>query len=230
VCGRVTETQPERIVEAFEIAVEPPDLGPPRYNVSPSEAVPVVRLMDPRAGRRLDLLRWGLVPSWAKDPSIGSRLINARIETLTEKPVFREAFERRRCLVVADGFYEWQRQDKLKQPFHVKSAQGDLLAMAGLWDRVMTSDGEIVETFSIITKPAEGNIRELHDRMPAIVDRARFAEWLDPSVHDPEQLRAMLALPSPALETVAVNPRVNKPGNDGPECLEPAVVQPTLFG
>jgi putative SOS response-associated peptidase YedK len=228
VCGRVTQTDPGRIVEALGITGEVPDLGPPRYNVAPSEPVPVVRLRE-AGGRRLDLLRWGLVPAWAKDPSIGSRLINARIETLTEKPAFREAFERRRCLVVADGFYEWQRQGKTKQPFHVRSASGDLLVMAGIWDRWMTPDGEIIETFSIITKPAEGLIAKIHDRMPAIVDREHFADWLDPE-RAPEPLRALLAAPSPALETIPVSTLVNKPGNDGPECLEPVVEQPTLFG
>lgn len=227
-CGRVTETDPTRI--ARELAAIGPDLdATPRYNIPPSALVPVVRVLPREGVRRLDLLKWGLVPFWAKDATIGNRLINARVESVTEKPAYREPFERRRCLVVVDGFYEWQRQGRVKQPFHLHAVSGELLAMAGLWDRWTSPDGEIVETFAIITKPAEEGIGEIHDRMPAILRKEHFEAWLSPSSRDAATLLALLGDASPALVAIPVSSRVNKPDYDAPDCLSPEETQRGLF-
>jgi putative SOS response-associated peptidase YedK len=229
VCGRVTQTDPSRVVREMSITGEIPDLGSePRFNIAPTQLVPVVRVSG-REGRRLDLLRWGLVPSWAKDPAIGNKLINARVESAAEKPAFRDAFDARRCLVVVDGFYEWQRQGRTKQPFHLRSKNGELLVMAGLWDRWMSPDGEIVETFTIVTKPAEEIVKDIHDRMPAILSREHQDEWLDPGRREPTSLRGLLSMPSPQLVAIPVGTRVNKADYDAPDCIEPVQVQRGLF-
>jgi putative SOS response-associated peptidase YedK len=230
VCGRVTETDPTRLFDELSITGRPPQLEMvPRYNIPPSELVPVVRVLAPDSGRRLDLLRWGLVPFWAKDPAIGNRLINARVETVTEKPAYREPFQQRRCLVVVDGFYEGQRQGATKQPFHLRDAGGGLLTMAGLWDTWMSPDGELVASFAVITKPAENVIADIHDRMPAILAPVDRDEWLAPGRHDAKTLLALLAKPSPALAATPVSTRVNKPDHDGADCLTPVALQKGLF-
>ncbi len=229
-CGRVTETDPTRIATELSITGHVPELdATPRYNVPPSSLVPVVRVLPREGVRRLDLLKWGLVPFWAKDASIGNRLVNARVESVTDKPAYREPFERRRCLVVVDGFYEWQKQGRLKQPFHLHAASGELLAMAGLWDRWTTPDGEIVETFAIITKPAEKSIEQIHDRMPAILRKEHFEEWLSPSSKDSATLLALLGDESPELVATPVSSRVNKPDYDAADCLTPEAAQKGLF-
>ena len=229
-CGRVTQTDPARIVRELSITGKIPDLGTePRFNIAPTQLVPVVRLLSGREGRRLDLLRWGLVPSWAKDPAIGSKLINARVESVADKPAFRTAFDARRCLVVVDGFYEWRREGRTKQPFHLRSESGELLVMAGLWDRWTSPDGEVVETFTIVTKPAEERIKDIHDRMPAILSRAHQDAWLDAGRHDATSLQGLLAIPSPPLVATPVGTRVNKADYDAPDCIEPVQVQRGLF-
>ena len=230
-CGRVTQTDPSRVVRELSITGQIPVLDmEPRFNIAPSERVPVVRVFSGREGRRLHLLRWGLVPSFARDLSIGNKLINARIESAAEKPAFRGAFNARRCLVVVDGFYEWQRTGRTKQPFHLRSESGELLSMAGLWDRWTSPDGEIVETFAIVTKPSEDRVKDIHDRMPAILSREHHDEWLDPARRDPAALRELLSNRSPSLVATPVGTRVNKPGYDAPDCIERVPVQPGLFG
>lgn len=229
-CGRFTQTDPARIVSEFSITAERPKIGGgPRYNVAPTQIVGVVRRLDRRKGRALDLLRWGLIPSWAKDPSVGSRMINARVETLAEKPAFREAFKLRRCLVVADGFYEWQAQGRAKQPFYIRRGDGALLAMAGLWERWASPDGEIIETFAVVTKPSVPPVAAIHDRMPAILPDVHHDAWLDPDLQQAEALFELLAAPSPPLVTVPVSTLVNKPANDGPECIAPVPIVRGLF-
>jgi len=230
VCGRVTETDATRIVRELAITGHVPELGAtPRYNIPPSDFVPVVRVFPRELVRRLDLLKWGLVPSWAKDASIGNRLVNARVESVTDKAAYREPFERRRCLVVVDGFYEWKRQGRLKQPYLLRARSGELLAMAGLWERWTSRDGEIVETFVVITKPAEPGVVEIHDRMPAILRKEDFDTWLSPKQRDAATLLSLLGNTSPNLVATAVTPRVNKPDYDAPDCVEPLTVQPGLF-
>lgn len=229
-CGRFVQTDPDRIAREFSVTGQVPRLAVGgRYNVAPTQPVAVVRLQETMKGRRLDSLRWGLIPAWAADPSIGNRMINARMETLSEKRAFRDAFRFRRCLVVADGFYEWQRQGRAKQPFYIRRIDGALLAMAGLWDRWTSSDGEIIETFTIVTKPSVPPVTAIHDRMPAILAEASHEAWLDVELRSADTLLALLAGPSPPLMAVPVDTRVNKPANDGPECIEPVPAALTLF-
>lgn len=230
VCGRFTQSDPERIVQEFSIVGEPPRLGvAPRYNVAPTQPVAVVRMLGPKNERTLDMLRWGLIPVWAKDPSIGNRMINARMETLADKAAFRDALRLRRCLVVADGFYEWRREGRAKQPFYIRRKDGALLAMAGLWERWTSGDGEIIETFTVVTKPSAPPVTEIHDRMPAILAETHHAAWLDTELSKNEALFELLAAPSPPLVTVPVSTFVNKPANDGPECIEPIAIVGGLF-
>lgn len=229
-CGRFTlRTEPQEIAKHFELAELP--LFEPRYNIAPTQRAPVVRL-DAATGRRvLDGLRWGLVPSWSKDLAIGNQLINARCETLATKPAFRHAFRRRRCLVVADGFYEWQRQGKRKQPFYITASDGAPLAFAGLWERweppasptTVTDPSELgtVESSTIITTAANERLRTLHDRMPIILPRAAWPTWLDPAVDDTAVLRELLvSSAADGLTMYAVSPLVNSPSTDDARCVE----------
>jgi putative SOS response-associated peptidase YedK len=226
VCGRFTQSDPERIVHEFSVVGEPPrlTLGPARYNVAPTQPVSVIRAFGPKKERQLDALRFGLIPSWAKDPSIGNRMINARVETLADKSAFREALQRRRCLVVADGFYEWRREGRAKQPFYITRQDGALLAMAGLWDSWTSPDGEVIESFTVVTKPSVPPVSEIHDRMPAILGEAHHTPWLADEAPKNDALLELLTAPSPPLVLVPVSTFVNKPANDGPECIAPIVV------
>ena len=170
------------------------------------------------------MVRWGLIPRWAKDPSVGSRLINARVESVAEKPAFRDSFKLRRCVVAASGFFEWRqspRPKQPKQPYYVTRQDGRPMPMAGLWERWASPDGEVIESCAIITKPAEPPVSDLHDRMPAILTPNGLAAWLDPSARGPDALRAVLLGPSPPLSAVPVSTKVNSVANDGPECIAP---------
>ncbi len=229
-CGRFSQADPARLHREFSITGVPARLDVrPRYNVAPSDIVPVVRVLSATEGRRIDLLRWGLVPSWSRESSIAHQLINARMETLAERNTFRDPFRERRCLVVVDGFYEWQRREKGKQPYYVTRVDRALLAMAGLWDRWMSHDGEIVETFTVVTKPSVAPVAELHSRMPAILSEPSYDEWLAPGPRDPGTLSRLLAATSPELVAVPVSSWVNKPGHDGPACIEPIALARGLF-
>lgn len=192
-CGRyVLKSNPQRIREAF--GIEGPDTAHseewrPRYNLAPQQDAPVIRLMEGQ--RHLDLLHWGLIPRWAKDAGIGNRLINARSETVAEKPAFRAAFKTRRCIVPADGFYEWQQQASGKQPFYIHRKDDALLAMAGLWEHWTSPDGELMQSFTILTTEANTWMRALHDRMPVILEGAEVGRWLDTG-SKADDLRGML--------------------------------------
>jgi putative SOS response-associated peptidase YedK len=196
-----------------------PDLSP-RYNIAPTQKVAAVRPAV-QGGRELVLLRWGLIPSWAGDPSIGSRLLNARAETVAEKPSFRSALQRRRCLIAADGFFEWQAQKGKKQPYYFRLADGRPFAFAGLWERWSRGGGEPLETCTIITTEANDLVRSYHERMPVILPTAAHAAWLDTSLHRPEPLLPLLC-PYPGEEMAAypVNPLVNSPRTDDARCIE----------
>lgn len=192
----------------------------PRYNLAPTTRVPVVKATA--AGRTLVLHHWGLIPSWAKDPALAGRLANARAETVAEKPSFRGPFRSRRCLVPADGFFEWQSlPGAAKQPFLFRATQGGLLAIAGLWDRWEGPESAVLSC-TLITTTASGDLAGIHDRMPVLLAPADFAAWLDPGNRDRDGLQALLR---PAAEgllcRVPVSPRVNKVSNDDPELLEP---------
>lgn len=221
-CGRYSQTRPiEDLVEQFRIdlVLQQPA---PRFNVAPTQDVPVVRL-DDEGRRALDLLRWGLVPAWAKDLSVGNRMINARAETVFEKPAFRSAFKKRRCLVVADGFYEWKRLDesgKKKQPYRMTWHDGRPFAFAGLWEQWKGPDGP-VRTCTILTTTANAMMRQVHDRMPVILDgEEATARWLSPD-SGPEELMPLLQpLPDDRLAAYPVSARVGSPRFDDPACIE----------
>ena len=217
-CGRymITSTR-EAIRRVFEVPTF--DL-PPRYNVAPTQNVPVVRLQD--GERELAMLRWGLIPSWAKDPEIGNRMINARAETVAEKPAFRAAFRRRRCLVVADGFYEWQRRPhNPKQPYFITLADGGPFGFAGLWERWEDRiEGYPVESCTIVTTMANELLAPIHERMPVIIDRSDFNAWLDCS-GNPAIAQALLApYPVEPLSAYPISTRINNVKNDDPACIE----------
>ena len=202
---------------------EPPSL--PRYNVAPTTVCPVLMR---REGRRiLACLRWGLVPAWADDPAIGSRMINARAETAPSKPAFRGAFRRRRCLVPALGFYEWKRGTP-KRPFWIHAADGSLLTFAGLWEEWRPKEGAPVRTFTVLTADAGPALRPIHDRVPVVVPPEARDAWMDAET-PADTLAALLHhAPDDALAADEVSTLVNSPRNDGPELLEPLPPEPTL--
>jgi putative SOS response-associated peptidase YedK len=186
VCGRATlSTPPEELREAFGLT-ETPELFEARYNIAPTQPIAVVRQHPQRLERKIHFLRWGLVPYWANDPKIGAKMINARVESISSKQVFRDAFARRRCLIAVDGFYEWQARakTKTKQPFFVHRRDGAPFALAGLWARWKSKDGEVLDTCTILTAPAVAPCDALHDRMPIIVAPKDYDRWLDPKLEE----------------------------------------------
>jgi putative SOS response-associated peptidase YedK len=184
--------------------------------------VAAVRAAPAGTGRELALLRWGLIPSWSKDPSIGNRLINARAETAREKPSFRNAFRRHRCLIPANGFYEWQRQERGKQPYFVRMRDERLFAFAGLWDRWEGPDECVIETCAILTTSANAVLAPIHDRMPVILPPTEYARWLDPALPDTDSLAPLLApFPPEKMLAFPVSPRVNSPAIDDERCTAP---------
>jgi putative SOS response-associated peptidase YedK len=223
-CGRFTLRAPASVVaEQFALFELPPFA--PRFNIAPSQPVPVVRLVpeQPQPQRELVWLRWGLIPSWAKDPAIGNRLINARAESVAEKPAFRAALRRRRCLVAADGFYEWQRTGKRKQPYFIRLRDDRPFAFAGLWESWEGPDASEIESCTLLTTEPNELLRPIHNRMPVILPTDDYQRWLDPAVGKPEQLVPLLC-PYPAGEMTAdpVSTFVNSPANEGPQCIEAA--------
>jgi putative SOS response-associated peptidase YedK len=226
-CGRAALTASrEDLRDAFGLD-ESPEL-PPRYNIHPSQLLPVIR-----TPRKLEHLRWGLVPAWAKDTNIGHKLALARLETVASKPAFREAARRRRCLVVVSGFYEWHGAGtKASVPFYFRRPDEKPFALAGLWGRWVSRDGEVVESCAIVTQPASAPVAAVHDRMPIVLGRDRLSEWLDPRVaqagavlgHQPRELVELIAF--------AVGSHVNDPRHDDPECLKAAgaPIQGELWG
>jgi putative SOS response-associated peptidase YedK len=199
-------------------------LTTPRYNIAPTQTVIVV---NDTGDRQLVPMRWGLIPSWAKDPSIGNRMINARAESIAEKPAFRAALKRRRCIIPADGFYEWQRTVSSKQPVRIVLKSREPFGFAGLWEHWTSPTGEEVLSCTIITTEVNELLREVHHRMPAILPREAEAAWLDPKVQDTETLLALLKpYPSEAMEYYPVDRLVNSPANDVPQCIIPVQHQP----
>ncbi len=191
----------------------------PRYNVAPQQFAPIVRERD--GAREVAMLRWGLLPSWAKDPAIATRLIQARVETAAEKPAFRSAFKARRCLVPADAFYEWAQTPAGKQPYLVRLRSGEPLALAGLWERWRGPDGEVLDTYTILTTDANALIAPLHERMPVILPPESWALWLNPARTPQQVLPLALPYPAPALAMHPVARRVGNVRNDDPGLIEP---------
>jgi putative SOS response-associated peptidase YedK len=220
-CGRFSQSQPSAaIAQAFQIAVPPLT---PRYNIAPTQSVATVLRTPEQKDRQFRILHWGLIPSWAKDAKIGAKLINARAETVAEKPAFRSAFRHRRCLVLADGFYEWQQQEnkKQKQPYYFRLQDGRPFAFAGLWERWKDANGDEMESCTFLTTEANELMRPIHSRMPVILDPKGYDLWLDPEVKQPELLKPLLRpYPTQEMEAYPVSKAVNKPSNDSSECIE----------
>ena len=222
-CGRYTlSSKGDEVALLFDLQ-EIPQL-PLRYNIAPTQETAVVRVERPGEPRRLDLLRWGLIPYWAKEASIGNRMINARAESVAEKPAYRWSFRKKRCLIPADGFYEWKKAGKTKQPYLIRRKDAKPFAFAGLWDRWQDPERGQLDTFTILTTDANELVRPLHDRMPVILDSKDFDLWLDPAFEDRERLQPLLAPFDPEqMETFPVSRTVNSPANDVAGCIEPLV-------
>lgn len=225
-CGRYTLTSSgEDLALAFDLSELP--LVVPRYNMAPTQEAAVVRVLEPGGPRRLDPLKWGLIPFWAKEAAIGNKMINARAESVAEKPSYKSSFKSKRCLVAADGFYEWKKEGKVKQPFLIRREDRKPFAFAGLWSnwRNPEQGGQTVQTFTILTTSANDLMRPLHDRMPVILDRENFDLWLDPKVQDPEALQKLLVPHAvEGFHAFPVSRVVNNPVNEVVDCIAPLVV------
>lgn len=220
-CGRFAFYSPhEAVTRLFGVAGAPE--VEPRYNIAPTQYIATVRA-DGQGARGLAMLYWGLVPSWAKEKSIGARMINARGETLREKPSFRNAYKRRRCLVLADGYYEWQRSGGVKQPYFMSFASGEPFGIAGLWESWRDPvSGEPLESCCLVTTAPAASVAHVHDRMPVIVPAPAYPEWLDPRNADVERLdRLLVPWAGDGLAARPVGRRVNDARNQGPDLLEP---------
>ncbi len=219
-CGRYTQAMdPEALLARFGIE-DPAGLLKVRYNLAPGQYLPVI--VSTPQGHKLASMRWGLVPHWAKDQTIGNKMINARAETVAQKPSFREPLTGSRCLVPADGFYEWTRKGKAKRPMRFVMKDRTPFAFAGLWSRWNDPGGKALFTFTIVTTEANALLRRYHDRMPVILTPDAEPRWLNPSVRDPRVLLELLRpYSAAAMEGYEVSTRVNTPANDTPECIQP---------
>ncbi len=222
-CGRFTlKAKPERIKSEFKAAVLPEAASFERFNIAPSQMIDAV--LNNEKKRIVTQLKWGLVPSWAKDPDVGNRMINARSETITEKPSFREAFKKRRCIIPSSGFYEWQKSaGGGKQPFYFYLKEKEVFGFAGLYEEwIDNQTGELLETCTIITTTANAVLKPVHDRMPVILAATDYDEWLDEHVTDTEQLQKLLApYPAQAMASHAVSRAVNIATTDEAGLIEP---------
>jgi putative SOS response-associated peptidase YedK len=216
-CGRFEISAVDQILATFD-AEETVELGPPRYNIAPSQQIHIVCQDDGR--RTVSLARWGLIPYWANDASIGNKLINARSETVQSKPAFRESFARRRCLIPATGFYEWKKSGTRKRPFHFGMRDGSLFAFAGLWSAWRSPAGATVETCAIITTTANNLLKEMHDRMPVILPTEAYEQWLAPAEAS-THYKLLVPFDGSLMRRYEVSTLVNAPKNDSPACIKP---------
>ncbi len=215
-CGRYTLTRkPENLIFRFDLKTEGAELRP-RYNIAPGQNAPVIA---DDGGRSLRMMQWGLVPSWAKDPSSGNKMINARAETLAEKPSFKGLIGKRRCLVLADGFYEWRKEGKGKIPMRCTLRGGEPFSFAGLWDSWKKPDGGELFSFTIITTQANNLLRPIHERMPVILNKEGEEKWLDPDFKEVHKF--LVPYPAEMMEFYDVSKLVNSPRNDLPQCISP---------
>jgi putative SOS response-associated peptidase YedK len=232
-CGRYRLSRRKQLVEEyFDTVSDEPDWNP-RYNIAPTQPVPVIRQNPKEPVRELSLMKWGLVPSWSRDASGAARMINARSETAATKPAFRDPLKSRRCLIPADGFYEWKRDGKTKQPFCFEVNDGELLAFAGLRDGWKDPDGSWVKTCSILTTNANAVITAIHDRMPVILDRDNYDLWLDPGMQNVAVASELLKpFDARTMQSYPISPRINHVANDDEHCSAPvelAEIQDRLF-
>jgi len=221
-CGRYSLTSPTEAVRRMFDFPEQPNLAV-RVNIAPSQDVAAVRLgADGASARHFAWLRWGLIPSWAKEPGIGNRMINARAETIAEKPAFRAAFRRRRCLIPADGFYEWKTERGRKQPYRIALEGGAPFAFAGLWERWEGSgEAGAVESCTIVTTEANARLKAIHHRMPVILAPGAYEAWLDPATPGAEAQALLRPAPSEWFTAYRVSPKINSPANDDPALIAP---------
>lgn len=221
-CGRYSLTSDiERIEERFVCNTSALSYVP-RYNIAPTQPVLALINTEDNTERRAGFLRWGLIPSWAKDPSVGNKMINARSETVAEKPSFKRALRRRRCLILADGFYEWKKHGKTKTPMYIGLASREPFAFAGLWEKWLAESGETIHSCTIITTTPNSLMDGIHQRMPVILPREAESVWLDRTIDSPESLLPLLApYPAEGMDAYAVSGLVNSPRNDTAECLTP---------
>ena len=221
-CGRFTLTvDPADLQDAFPGFAVPAEMAP-RYNIAPSQPVAVIAN---NAKNEIEFFKWGLIPSWAKDPKIGNRMINARAESLAEKPSFRTAYKKRRCLILADGFYEWRKEPgrKTKTPMYIRRKDGAPFAFAGLWEAWRASDDKPILSCTIITTTPNSLVEKIHDRMPVILKPEAYEGWLSPAEQKPESLSELLKpYPASPMTTYPVSKLVNSPRVDSPECILPA--------
>ena len=223
-CGRYSlKTPADTLAKHFRLSKVPSVA--PRFNIAPSQPIAIIRTQGAKDNRECVLARWGLIPSWANFPGIGNKMINARAETVAEKPAFREALARSRCLVPADGYYEWQREGRMgqrKQPFYIRLRDGRPFAFAGLWEGWVGPDGTLVESCAILTTEPNESLTHIHDRMPVILAEAAYDQWLDPAIRQAQLLQPLLR-PYPPEEMTAypVSLRVNDPAHDDAACIAP---------
>ena len=233
-CGRYRLSRRKQLIEEYFETENEVDWEP-RYNIAPSQPVGIIRQDPSRPERHFSLARWGLIPSWATDASIGFKTINARAETVANKPAFRDAFVSRRCLLPADGFFEWRRSGKEKQPFHFGMQDDSLFAFAGLWDRWRDPTGTVIESCSILTTTPNSLLADVHDRMPVILRQENYDLWLDPGFKDVKALAEVLApFDAAQMRSFPVSTRINAVANDDPDCVVPwhrdLPAQSALFG
>lgn len=221
-CGRYRLSRRREVVEEyFDVSSDIEDWKP-RFNIAPTQPVPVVHQHPKEPRRNVSLIRWGLIPSWAKDSSVAANMINARSETAAALPAFREVLKLRRCLIPADGFYEWKRTGTNKQPYCFEVNEGELFAFAGLWDRWQAPDGKLFETCTIMTTTANQTLAGIHDRMPVILAPEHYDLWLDPRVQTPSAVESLLTpFDAGSMRSYPVSTRVNTVVNDDPECSAP---------
>jgi putative SOS response-associated peptidase YedK len=223
-CGRFTLRTPATVIAAHFGLFEVPPFSP-RFNIAPSQPVPVVRLRTEGQAppqREWTWLHWGLIPRWAKNVSVGNQMINARAETVAEKPAYRAAFRRHRCLVAADGFYEWRQSGPRKQPYYLSMHDHRPFAFVGLWGHWTGPNLSTIESCAILTTEANAVLRPLHDRMPVILAPEEYARWLDTNVQEAGELTRLLdPYPADEMSAYAVDPRVNSPSHDDPSCIAP---------
>jgi putative SOS response-associated peptidase YedK len=224
-CGRYRLSRRKQLVDEYFDTDSGGEDWVPRYNIAPTQPVAVIRQNPKQPVRELSMMRWGLIPSWAKDSSVAASMINARSETASTKPAFRDALKSRRCLIPADGFYEWMRMGKAKQPYCFEVNDGELFAFAGIWDRWKDAGGKWLETCSILTTTPNAVTSPVHDRMPVILDPDSYDVWLDPGMQNAATISELLKpYNAQMMRSYAVSSRVNHVANDDEECSHPVEI------